>query len=226
MSQHTAVEKMPTGIAGFDFISNGGLPKSRTTLLAGTAGSAKTVFAAQFLAEGIVQHREPGVFITFEESVDDLRANMIGFGWDIKQWEAEGWWAFVDASPRPEDENVIIGDYDLGALLARIEHAVQRIQATRVSMDALGAVFSRFNHHGLIRSELLRIAIGLKHLGVTTLMTCERTTDYGDISRYGIEEFVTDNVVILRNALEAAKRRRTVEILKYRGTSHQKGECP
>ncbi|ETW98323.1 MAG: circadian clock protein KaiC [Candidatus Entotheonella factor] len=226
MSQRTAVEKLTTGIAGFDFISNGGLPKGRTTLLAGTAGSAKTVFAVQFLAEGIVQYQERGVFITFEESAADIRANMIGFGWDIERWEAEGMWAFVDASPQPEDESIVVGNYDLGALLARIEHAIRRVEATRVSMDSLGALFSRFDRDQLIRSELLRIAVGLKHIGVTALMTCERTADYGDISRYGIEEFVTDNVVILRNALEDEKRRRTIEILKYRGTSHQKGEFP
>ncbi len=226
MSQRIAVEKLPTGMAGFDFISNGGLPKSRTTLVAGTAGSAKTVFAVQFLAEGILQHREPRVFVTFEESSSDIRANMIGFGWDIEGWEAQSSWAFVDVSPQPEDESIVVGDYDLGALLARIEHAVKRIGAVRVSIDSLGAVFSRFNRDTLIRSELLRIAIRLKHMGVTTLMTCERTSDYGEISRYGIEEFITDNVVILRNALEDEKRRRTIEILKFRGTSHQKGEFP
>ncbi len=226
MSQRTAVEKQPTGIAGFDFISNGGFPKARTTLVAGTAGSAKTVFAVQFLAEGILQYGERGVFITFEESADDIRANMIGFGWDIARWEAEGSWAFVDASPQPGEESIVVGAYDLGALLARIEHAIQRVEAARVSMDSLGAIFSRFNRDSLIRSELLRIAVGLKHMGVTALMTCERNADYGDISRHGIEEFVTDNVVILRNALEDEKRRRTIEILKFRGTSHQKGEFP
>ncbi len=213
-------------MAGFDFISNGGLPRARTTLVAGTAGSAKTVFAVQFLAEGIRQHDECGVFVTFEESANDIRANMIGFGWDIEHWEAEGAWAFVDASPQPEGESVVVGDYDLGALLARVEHAVKRVGAARVSIDSLGAVFSRFNRDDLIRSEFLRMAVGLKHLGVTAVMTCERTVDYGEISRHSIEEFVTDNVVILRNALEDEKRRRTIEILKFRGTSHQKGEFP
>ncbi|PON11753.1 circadian clock protein KaiC, partial [Candidatus Entotheonella serta] len=226
MSQRTAVDKLPTGMAGFDFISNGGLPKARTTLVTGTAGSAKTVFAVQFLAEGIVQYQERGVFITFEESASDIRANMLSLGWDIESWEAEGSWVFVDASPQPEDESIVVGNYDLREVLARIGQAVTRIGATRVSMDSLGAVFSRFNRDTLIRSEPLRIAVGLKHMGVTALMTCERTSDYGELSRYSIEEFVTDNVVILRNALEDEKRRRTIEILKFRGTSHQKGEFP
>ena len=220
------VEKLLTGISGFDRISHGGLPKARTTLLAGTAGSAKTVFALQFLAEGIIQGREGGVFVTFEESPSDLRANVRSFGWDIERWEAEGLWAFVDASPQPEDESIVVGAYDLGALLARIEYAMQQVHATRVSLDSLGAIFTRFANNSLIRSELFRLATRLKDLRVTSLMTCERTEEYGDISRYGVEEFVTDNVIVLRNALDDEKRRRTIEILKFRGTSHQKGEFP
>ncbi len=220
------VDKLPTGIPGFDFVSNGGLPKGRTTLLAGTAGSAKTVFAVQFLAEGIMQNREGGVLITFEETPEDIRANMASFGWDIERWEAEGLWAFVDASPQPGEESIVVGEYDLGALLARLEHAVGQVRATRVSMDSMGAIFSRFNSDRIIRGELFRIAMRFKHLNVTALMTCERADDYGDLSRYGVEEFVTDNVVILRNSLEAEKRRRTIEILKFRGTPHQKGEFP
>ncbi len=191
------VEKVPTGIPGFDLVSNGGLPKARTTLLAGTAGSAKTVFAVQFLAEGIKQNREGGVLITFEETPDDIRANMGSFGWDVERWEAEGLWAFVDASPQPGEESIVSGEYDLSALLVRLDHAVQQVCATRVSMDSLGAIFSRFNSDRLIRNELFRIAMRLKRLGVTALMTCERAADYGEISRYGVEEFVTDNVVVL-----------------------------
>ncbi|MDH3599402.1 MAG: circadian clock protein KaiC [Candidatus Tectomicrobia bacterium] len=220
------VEKLPTGISGFDRISHGGLPKARTTLLAGTAGSAKTVFAMQFLAEGIKQGREGGVFVTFEESPRDIRANVRSFGWDIERWEAEGLWAFVDASPEPEEEPVFSGAYDLGALLARIEYAVQQVHATRVSLDSLGAIFTRFADNAIIRGELLRLAMRLKGMDVTALMTCERTEEYGDISRYGVEEFVTDNVIILRNALDDEKRHRTIEILKYRGSAHQKGEFP
>src|SRR5579859_1610511 len=95
------VPKLRTEIEGFDLIAIGGLPKGRSTLLSGTSGSAKTVFAAQFLAAGIIALGEPGVFITFEESPDDIRRNMLGFGWDIAGWEAQGSWAFVDASPEP-----------------------------------------------------------------------------------------------------------------------------
>ncbi len=229
MTDHTAdgaIERLPTGIPGFDLIAHGGLPRGRTTLVAGTAGSAKTVFAAQFLAEGITSGDECGVFVTFEESPGDIRGNVRGFGWDIEQWEAAGKWAFVDASPQPEEEAIVTGEYDMGALLARIEHAVQVANARRVAMDSLGAVFARFGESTVVRRELFRIVSALKKLGVTAVMTVERTQEYGEISRHAVEEFVADNVVILRNVLEDEKRRRTVEILKFRGTSHQKGEFP
>ncbi|MFY9646309.1 MAG: circadian clock protein KaiC, partial [Terriglobales bacterium] len=218
------VDKLPTGIPGFDLIAEGGLPKARTTLVTGSAGSAKTVFAVQFLAEGIAKG-EPGVFVTFEEDAGDIRSNMLSLGWDIAQWEADRTWAFVDASPQPE-EVVHAGAYDLGALMARIESAVRKVKAQRVSLDSLGAIFTQFSDAATVRGELFRIARALKQMGVTSVMTAERNEEYGPISRYGVEEFVADNVVILRNSLEEEKRRRTIETLKFRGTAHQKGEFP
>lgn len=220
------IEKVMTGIPGFDHISDGGLPKGRTTLVSGTAGSAKTIFAAQFLAEGILRFDQRGVFVTFEEQVEDIRRNMQNFNWDINEWEASGKWIFIDASPQAEEPPVVIGCYDLGALMARIEFAIRKIGATRVAMDSLGAIFHQFSETTNIRQELFRIATALKKLKVTSVLTSERTDEYGEIARFGIEEFVADNVVILRNILEEEKRRRTIEILKYRGTYHHKGEYP
>ncbi len=224
--QSFAIEKLKTGISGFDQVAKGGLPKGRTTLVSGTAGSGKTVFAAQFLAEGLLKADQPGVFVTFEESPKDIRRNMISLGWDVPGWEAQDVWRFVDASPQLEDETIIMGNYDLGALLARIENAVRQVGAQRLVMDSLGAIFSRFEENSTIRRELLRIAAALKQLDVTAVMTAERKYEYGDLTRYGVEEFVADNVVILRNVLEGEKRRRTLEILKFRGTGHHKGEFP
>jgi len=220
------VDKLETGIPGFDFIAGGGLPKGRTTLIAGTSGSAKTVFTTQFLTEGIIQANESGVFVTFEESPADIRRNVMGFGWDIEGWETEGKWAFVDVSPEPGNEAVVVGEYDLGALIARIEHAVGKVGAKRVVMDSLGAIFTQFADSATVRRELFRIASALKTMDVTAILTAERTEEYGNIARFGIEEFVADNVIILRNALEHERRRRTIEILKFRGCSHQKGEYP
>jgi circadian clock protein KaiC len=229
MTQTTApapLGKLQTGISGLDQITYGGLPKSRTTLVSGTAGSAKTIFACQFLAEGIRRFEEPGVFVTFEESPQDIRVNNASMGWDIARWEAEGRWRFVDASLHSEDEVTYVGSFDFGGLLARLEAAVRQIGARRLVMDSLGAVFTQFHDRATVRRELHRLARALRQMGVTTVMTSERTEEYGDIARYGVEEFVADNVIILRNALEEEKRRRTIEVLKLRGAAHQRGEFP
>ncbi len=223
--KHNRVEKMDIGIEGFDTISYGGIPKHRTTLITGTAGSAKTIFSIQFLAEG-VQRGENGVFVTFEERPEDIRKNINSLGWDIAKWEEEGKWAFVDASPLVDQETVISGDFDLGGLLSRMENAIRKVDAQRVSIDALGAIFTTLGNSNMVRGELLRTVHTLKTLEVTTIITAERDAEFGRIARFGVEEFVTDNVVILRNVLEAEKRRRTIEILKFRGTNHQKGEFP
>jgi circadian clock protein KaiC len=221
-----AVEKLPTGITSFDVIAKGGLPKHRTTLLSGTAGSGKTVFAMHFLVSGIRDSGESGVFVTFEESAADIRRNMSSFGWDLERWEREGKLAFVDASPDPAIEVIESGPFDLGALLARVQNAVRKVGAKRVSVDSLGAVFSQFADQSVVRRELFRIASALKGMGVTALLTAERTLDYGPVARFGVEEFIADNVMILRNVLDDENRRRTIEILKFRGTDHQKGEFP
>ena len=219
------MEKLSTGMTGFDLIGFGGLPKGRATLLAGTAGSAKTVFAMQFLVKGI-EYGEPGVFVTFEETPADLRRNMLSLGWDCVGLEAAKRLAFVDASPRPEEERIEAGPFDFAALVARIEACVRRIGAKRVVLDSIGAMFAQFKDPAAVRKELYRIIAALKRLDVTAIVTSERTEDYGAISRHGMEEFVADNVVLLRNSLEDEKRRRTIEILKFRGTNHQKGEFP
>lgn len=220
------MEKLVTGISGLDLIAAGGLPIHRTTLVAGTAGSGKSVLAAQFLAEGIIRWDQPGVFVTFEESPEEIRRNMASLGWDIPAWEAAGKWTFVDASPHYEVNTVVAGGYDLEGLLVRMEHAIGKVKAQRVAIDSLGAIFSQFQEVRVIRLELLRTASLLKTLGVTTLMTTEREQEYGNIARYGVEEFVADNVIILRNTLDEQIRHRTIEILKFRGTYHHKGEYP
>jgi circadian clock protein KaiC len=223
--QQATVEKLRTGISSLDIIAKGGLPKNRTTLISGTAGSGKTVFAVHFLAAGI-ELGEPGVFVTFEESAADVRSNMQSFGWDLAKWEEEGKLTFVDASPDPQIDTVESGEFDLGALVARIENAVKKVKATRVSVDSLGAVFSQFEDQAMVRGELFRIASALKGMGVTAVLTAERADDHGPVARFGVEEFIADNVMILRNALEDETRRRTIEILKFRGCDHQKGEYP
>ena len=219
----TTMTKMSTGIPGLNSITRGGFPAGRAVVVAGTAGSGKTVLAAQFLRGGI-EVGEPGVFVSCEESPASIRDNVRGFGWDVAAWESAGSWAFVDASRSLDGTTMQAGSYDLAALLARIEAAVTRSGAARVVVDSLDGLFEQFSRDAHFRNELHRVIARLADLGVTTVLTTERTTDYGALSRRGVEEFVTDNLILLRNVLTAEKRRRTIEIVKFRGTGHGTGE--
>uniref|UniRef100_UPI003C30EBDC KaiC n=1 Tax=synthetic construct TaxID=32630 RepID=UPI003C30EBDC len=221
----TAVQKLPTGIEGFDDISHGGLPIGRSTLVSGTSGTGKTVFSMQFLYNGITHFDEPGVFVTFEESPQDIIKNAASFGWDLQKLVDEGKLFILDASPDPEGQEVV-GNFDLSALIERINYAIRKYKAKRVAIDSVTAVFQQYDAASVVRREIFRLVARLKQIGVTTVMTTERIEEYGPIARYGVEEFVSDNVVILRNVLEGERRRRTVEILKLRGTTHMKGEYP
>jgi len=217
------IEKLATGIPGFDLVALGGLSKGRVTLVTGAPGSGKTIFASQFLAEGIARG-ENVAFVTFEEAPTDICQNVASMGWDIPAWVNQRRWAFVDASPQAADEVAVIGTFDLGGLMARIEHAVRRVNATRVSMDSISSILGRFADHANLRHELHRLLSGIRELGVTAVLTAERAEDVAVFE--AVAEFVADNVVILRNALEDEKRRRTIEILKFRGAPHQRGQFP
>src|SRR5690606_1006123 len=144
---------------------------------------------------------------------------------DIDTWEKEGKWTFLDASPK-DDESVIIGDYDLSAFRLRLERAITKNKVRRVVIDSIGRVFTQFPELHTIRQELFKVAMTLRRFKTTSIITAERTKEYGEISRFGVEEFLTDNVIILRNVLNKEKRRRTIEILKFRGSDHVKGENP
>lgn len=219
------VQKIRTLIEGFDEISHGGIPVGRTTLVSGTSGTGKTLLAIQFLYNGIHEFDEPGVFVTFEESPTDIIINAYSFGWDLQALIEQGKLFILDASPDPEGQEVV-GNFDLSALIERIQYAIRKYKAKRVSIDSVTAVFQQYEGAGLIRREIFRLAARLKQVGVSSIMTTEREQEYGPVARFGVEEFVSDNVVIVRNVLEGERRRRTVEILKLRGTTHMKGEYP
>ncbi len=219
------VPKIRTNIEGFDDISYGGLPRGRTTLVSGTSGTGKTLFAIQFLYNGIVQFDEHAVFVTFEESPSDIIQNAMSFGWHLQTLIDAGKLFILDASPDPEGQD-IAGDFDLSALIERIQYAIRKYKAKRVAIDSVTAIFQQYDAAGVVRREIFRMTARLKLIGVTTVMTTERIDEYGPVARFGVEEFVSDNVVIVRNVLDGERRRRTLEILKLRGTSHMKGEYP
>ena len=220
----TGLDRIDPGVSGVEYITHGGVPRGRLSLVAGTAGSGKTVFAVQFLAHGVSAHDQGGVFVTFEERPEAIRRNFRSFGWDISAWEDAGKWVFVDASPQVDEEVVVAGEYDLSALVLRVRHAVEQTGAKRVAIDSTGSLIDQFGDIFAARRALFQVAAELEDMGVTSVMTAERLDDHGAISKHGFEEFVADNVIILRNALEDEKRRRTLEVLKMRGGSHLRGE--
>ncbi|NJN75160.1 MAG: circadian clock protein KaiC [Synechococcaceae cyanobacterium RL_1_2] len=219
------VKKIRTMIEGFDEISHGGMPEGRTTLVSGTSGTGKTLLSVQFLYHGIKNLDYPGLFVTFEESPNDIIENAFSFGWDLEELIDKGKLFILDASPDPEGQEVV-GNFDLSALIERIQYAIRKYKAKLVSIDSVTAVFQQYDAAAVVRREIFRLVARLKHLNVTSIMTTERIEEYGPIARFGVEEFVSDNVVVLRNVLEGERRRRTVEILKLRGTTHMKGEYP
>ena len=220
------IRKVSSGVKGLDIISHGGIPKERTTLISGASGTGKTVLSAQFLHNGIIEYGENSVFVTFEERPKDIINNMKSFGWNIAKLEKEKKWAFMDASPGDSDK-VEVGQYDLGGFLARIEYAINKVKAKRIAIDSVSSLFTHYQDPGIIRRELYRVAARLKQLNMTCIMTAERPTEDGPISRYGVEEFVSDNVILLHNRLnDRGERERTIEILKFRGASHDSEEAP
>ncbi|HEY9780653.1 MAG TPA: circadian clock protein KaiC [Leptolyngbyaceae cyanobacterium] len=219
------VQKIRTMIEGFDDISHGGLPLGRATLVSGTSGTGKTLFSIQFLYNGILLFDEPGVFVTFEESPFDIIKNAHSFGWDLQKLIDAGKLFILDASPDPEGQEVI-GNFDLSALIERLQYAINKYKAKRVSIDSITAVFQQYEATSVVRREIFRLVARLKQIGVTTIITTERVQEYGPIASFGVEEFVADNVAVVRNVLEGERRRRTMEILKLRGTTHMKGEYP
>jgi circadian clock protein KaiC len=219
------LERLTTGIPGFDQIAGGGLPVGRNTLVTGSAGAGKTVFAVQFLVEGVRQFDQPGVFVTLGEEPDDIRRDAAALGFDLSGFERDGSWRFVDASPTGE-EDVVVGRFDFSGLTARILVAVQEVAATRVAIDSVSAAFSRFPDETAVRWALLGLLGALKEAGVTAVLTAEGSD--GEVARLhrSIGEHAADSIVHLSHRSVGDRRRRTIEVVKLRGGKHRSGAYP
>jgi circadian clock protein KaiC len=219
--------RLTTGIPGLDEVTAGGLPAGEVTLVGGVTGSGKTVLAMQYLVEGVRRYGQPGVFVTFAEKPDKLRHFVGEFGWDVAAMEEAGTWVFVDATLDAVAHAVVIGERpDFEVLVARIAAAVQRVGARRVALDSLNDLFARIDDRATVRDAVSHLVVELERMNVTTVVTVARHEDYGDVTPLGVAEFVADNIVLLRNPLERESRRRTVEVVKFRGTGHRRGEFP
>ena len=217
------IEKSPTGIAGLDEITYGGLPKGRPTLLCGSAGCGKTLFSMTFLYNGAIQYDEPGVFIAFEEHPEELVKNVGSLQYDVQKLIDEKKLAidYVHLDPNQTDES---GEYDLEGLFIRLGFAIDSIAAKRVVIDTVETLFGGLQNQLVLRSELRRLFEWLKDRGVTAIVTGERGD--GTLTRYGLEEYVADCVILLDNRVQDQLSTRRLRLVKYRGSAHGTNEYP
>jgi circadian clock protein KaiC len=217
------ISKVPSGIGGLDTITGGGLPKGRSTLVCGGAGCGKTLFAMEFLVNGARNEQDAGVFLAFEETADEIVENVASLGFDVEDLIARKL-LVVDFVKIDRSEIQETGDYDLEGLFVRIGHAIDSVKAKRVVLDTLEALFAGFTDEALLRSELRRLFRWLKDRGVTSVITAEQGE--GTLTRYGLEEYVSDCVISLDNRVIDQVSTRRMRIVKYRGTAHGANEYP
>ena len=218
-----ALVKAPTGIAGLDELTAGGLPAGRPTLLCGGAGCGKTLLAASFLANGALLYDEPGVFMGFEELAADLLINVASIGFDLAGLVDQRR-IVVDYVHVQRSEIEETGEYDLEGLFIRLGHAIDSIGAKRVVLDTIEALFGGLSDEAVLRAELRRLFVWLKDKGVTAIITGERGA--GQLTRHGLEEYVSDCVILLDHRVDDQVSTRRLRIVKYRGSSHGTNEYP
>jgi circadian clock protein KaiC len=221
--ENRTLPKAPTGIQGLDEITTGGFPRGRPTLICGSAGAGKTLLAMEFLVRGATQYNEPGVFMAFEETAPELTQNVRSLGFDLDELAKQKKLVidFVRIERSEIDET---GDYDLEGLFIRLSAAIDGIGARRVVLDTIENLFAGLQNQGILRAELRRLFRWLKDRGVTAIITAERGE--GALTRHGLEEYVSDCVILLDHRVTDQVSTRRLRIVKYRGTAHGTNEYP
>lgn len=217
------LQKCQTGIRGLDEITDGGLPKGRPTLVCGSAGCGKTLLAMEFLVRGAVQYKEPGVFMSFEESSEELVQNVASLGFDLNDLAARKKMS-LDHVRIERSEIEETGEYDLEGLFIRLNHSIDSIGAKRVVLDTIESLFGGLSNESILRAELRRLFSWLKEKGVTAIITGEKGE--GTLTRHGLEEYVSDCVILLDNRVEVQISTRRLRVVKYRGSAHGTNEYP
>jgi len=217
------LQKAPTGIKGLDGITFGGLPQGRPTIVCGGPGCGKTMLAIEFLVRGALEYDEPGVFMAFEETPEELAKNVASLGFDLNGLVSKGK-LFLDYVHVERAEIQEAGDYDLEGLFIRLQSAIESVGAKRVVLDTLEALFAGFSNMGILRAELRRLFRWLKDRGMTTVVTAERGE--GALTRHGLEEYVSDCVILLDHRVIEQVSTRRLRIVKYRGAAHGANEYP
>jgi circadian clock protein KaiC len=221
--QPAGISKARTGIEGVDEITGGGLPRGRTSLVYGGAGSGKTLFAMEFLVNGATRFNEPGVFVSFEESSQELTENVVSLGFDLKDLTAKKK-IVMDHVQVERSDIEETGEYDLEGLFIRLGYAIDSVGAKRVVLDTLEALFSAIPNRAILRAELRRLFGWLKKKRVTAVVTAERGD--GALTRFGLEEYVADCVIFLDHRIMDQVSTRRMRIIKYRGSEHGTNEYP
>jgi circadian clock protein KaiC len=217
------LDRAPTGISGLDQITGGGLPRGRVTLVAGSAGAGKTLLGLQFLVAGARDYGEPGVLLTFEESAAKVADNVRSLGFDLDELQRDGLLAVLSFQVEPT-EIVAAGEFDFEPLFVILDDAITRVGAKRVVLDTIEVLFGAFGADSIVRAELSRLARWLEERGVTAIVTGERGE--GTITRHGIEEYVSDCVIVLDHRVREEISTRRLRVVKYRGSAHGTNEYP
>jgi circadian clock protein KaiC len=218
-----SLRKAATGISGLDEVTGGGLPMGRPTLVCGPAGCGKTLLAMEFLVRGITEFGEPGVFVSFEETVEELVQNVASMGFDLQQLQDDNLLVMDHVQLAPGDLEET-GAWDLSGLFIRLGAAIDEVGAKRVVLDTIETLFGAFENVATLRAELRRLFSWLKERGVTAIVTGERGD--GSLTRYGIEEYVSDCVIVLDHRVNGQTSTRRLRVLKYRGSLHGTNEYP
>src|SRR4051812_21215501 len=220
---HPQLSKAATGIDGLDAITEGGLPAGRPTLLCGQAGCGKTLFGVTFLVEGAIRFGEPGVLMTFEERPQDISDNVKSLGYNLNGLIGSKK-LVIDHVKIERGENEQSGEYDLEGLFVRLGYAIDKIGAKRVVLDTMENLFAGLADSTILRSELRRLFSWLKEKSVTAIITAERGE--GHLTRHGLEEYVSDCVILLENRVQNQITTRLLRVVKYRGSAHGTNEYP
>jgi circadian clock protein KaiC len=222
--QQPSLSKAPTGISGLDEITGGGLPKGRPTLVAGNAGCGKTLLAMEFLVQGVLKYDKPGVFVCFEETPQDLESNFASLGYDlpdlIRRKKLAIEYVYIERSEIEET-----GAYDLEGLFIRLAYAIDKVKAKRIVLDTIEVLFSGLSNTAILRAEIRRLFRWLKDRGITAIVTGERG-ESGLLTRYGLEEYVADCVIVLDHRVCDQVSTRRLRVVKYRGSAHGTSEYP
>jgi circadian clock protein KaiC len=217
------LDRAPTGISGLDQITGGGLPRGRVTLVAGSAGAGKTLLGLQFIVAGARDYGEPGVLLTFEESAAKVADNVRSLGFDLDELQRDGLLAVLSFRVEPT-EIIAAGEFDFEPLFVILDDAITRVGAKRVVLDTIEVLFGAFGADSIVRAELSRLARWLEERGVTAIVTGERGD--GTITRHGIEEYVSDCVIVLDHRVREEISTRRLRVVKYRGSAHGTNEYP